>query len=106
MRAFLFLPLLSTLAAADTDPRFAQLRERAEPYEGSLSSFAEHYVGDCSEGGVECGRAAAAFRQQMNGKKFFFIIGEEQVANLSMGFVDTRRGTFTLNWIPFFSAGS
>ena len=94
-------------ALADGDRSFTQLRDSAEKFDGSLSAFLERYVGVCpsSEGARECREAAGAFRKNATGKKYFFIIGEEQVSSLAPGRVMSN-GEYTLGLTPFFPAGN
>lgn len=101
----LFALLLASTAFADVDPRFAKLRDQAEPL-GALSAFIEKYVGDCGSkmmGGGECEKNAEIFRQGATGKKLYMIITEETSQVLSMAEVK-RDGEFVLNLTPFFPA--
>lgn len=98
----LLLAALPALSLADVDPRFARLRDAAEPL-GGLGSFIEKYVGDCGAlDGPECRRNAEAFRRKATGKKFYMIVTEDSVG-ISMGRYDAS-GEFTLNVVPFFGA--
>jgi hypothetical protein len=59
------LTLVPALAAADVNPKFAKLRDAAEPL-GGLGQFIDSYVGDCLSaalGGSECQKNAAACSQ-------------------------------------------
>jgi len=101
----LALAFLPALALADVDPKFAKLRDSAEPV-GGLGQFIESYTGDClsdAMGGSECKANAAAFRQKATGKKYVMIITEDAASMISMGTYDPR-GEFTLNVTPFFAA--
>ncbi|MGA9522160.1 MAG: DUF6066 family protein [Myxococcaceae bacterium] len=98
--------LLPALAAAEADPRFARLRDQAEPL-SSLNSFLENYIGECGEAFAppECSANAKAFRSKSAGKKFYMIVGEEQASSiLSPGPYDPR-GEYTVNIAPLFAAG-
>lgn len=101
------MTLVSSLAQADADPRFAKLRDSAEAM-GSVSAFVDKYVGDCASkmmGGGDCERNAEVFRQGATGKKYYMIITEETARVLQMGEV-RRDGTFVLNVVPFFAASN
>jgi hypothetical protein len=100
------IALISGLALADADQRFAKLRDQAEAM-GAVSAFVEKYVGDCASkmmGGGECEKNAEIFRQGATGKKFYMIITEETSSVLQMGEVKVRNGEFVLNLTPFFAA--
>ncbi|MHB8874428.1 MAG: DUF6066 family protein [Myxococcaceae bacterium] len=99
------MALIPALAAADVHPKFAKLRDAAEPL-GGLGQFIDGYVGDClsaAMGGSECQQNAAAFRQKATGKKYFMIITEDAASMIQMGTYNPR-GEFTLNVTPFFAA--
>lgn len=101
----LSLMLLSSVALADVDQRFAKLRDQAEAM-GAVSAFVDKYVGDCASkvmGGGECEKNAEIFRQGATGKKFYMIITEETSSVLSLGEVKAN-GQFVLNLTPFFPA--
>lgn len=100
------MALLPALALADVDPKFAKLRDAAEPV-GGLGQFLENYAGDClsdAMGGTECKQKAAAFRQKATGKKYFMIITEDAASMIQMGTYNPSAGEFTLNVTPFFAA--
>lgn len=102
----LLITLISGLALADADQRFAKLRDQAEAM-GAMSAFVEKYVGDCASkmlGGGECEKNAEIFRQGATGKKFYMIVTEETSAVLQMGEVKVKNGEFVLNLTPFFAA--
>lgn len=102
----LAVSLVSSIALADVDARFAKLRDSAEAL-GGLGGFAEKYVGDCGSkllGGAECEKNAEAFRKAATGKKYYMIITEETSSLLQMGEV-TGQGEFILNLTPFFVGG-
>ena len=94
-------------AWSDTASRFAQLRDKADRFEGSLSAFLDRFVGECTDPleSSSCRQASAAFRQRVHGKLFYFIIGEDQVSNLSPGGFNPSTGEMTVNLTPFFPAG-
>jgi hypothetical protein len=99
--------VVPSVVLADADPRFAQLRDQAEPL-ASVASFVDRYVGDCGSpllGGRECEKNAELFRRGATGKKFYMIITEDSAGVLQMGEVNVGQGTFILNLTPFF-AGS
>lgn len=79
--------LASSAAVADTDARFAKLRDNAEALT-SLAGFVERYVGSCGPavtGGAECEKNAEVFRKGATGKKYYMIVVEESTAVLQMG---------------------
>jgi hypothetical protein len=94
----------SSLAWGDADPRFVKIRDAAEPVEG-LGSFLDKYVGDCGTD-ADCKKNTETFRTVANGKKFYMIVSEESVTNLTMGSYDPGSQTFTLNLTPFFPASN
>lgn len=101
--------LLSSVALADVDPAFAKLRDEALKEGGaveSLSAFLDKYVGECDSalGGRECKENAKAFRRSATGKKFYLVMDEESVTQLSPGPYNPR-GEMTINVTPFFPAG-
>jgi hypothetical protein len=96
--------VFSSVALADTEPRFAKLRDSAEALT-SLNSFVEHFVGNCGSalmGGAECEKNAEAFRKAATGKKYFMIVVEDSTSVLQMG--EGIQGGFILNLTPFFAA--
>jgi hypothetical protein len=97
--------LLPSLALADADPRFARLRDQAEPL-GGLTIFLEKYVGECSGlfAGSSCRSEAEAFRKQYTGKKLYMIIGEDVATMLSPGPYQPGTGNYTIFVTPFFPA--
>jgi hypothetical protein len=104
----LMAALLPMIGAADTEQRFAQLRDNAEPL-ASVASFVDRYVGDCVSamlGGGDCSRNTEAFRRAANGKKYYLIVTEGTANVLQLGEVDIRSGRFVLNLTPFFSGSS
>src|SRR4051812_46004003 len=104
-RALVALSLAaSTLAWGDAEPKFSKVRDDAEALQG-LGAFLDKYVGDCGTD-VECKKNTETFRSAANGKKFYMIISEESVTNLTMGGYDPGTQTFTLNLTPFFPASN
>lgn len=101
------LLLLPTLALADVDRRFAQLRDQAEPL-GSLSTFLDKYIGECFGMfvGPSCRGDAEAFRKRYEGKKLYMIIGEEAATMLSPGPYQPGSGNYVIQVTPYFPAGS
>jgi hypothetical protein len=101
------LLLLPTLALADVDRRFAQLRDQAEPL-GSLSTFLDKYIGECSGMfvGPSCRGDAEAFRKKYEGKKLYMIIGEEAATMLSPGPYQPGSGNYVIQVTPYFPGGS
>jgi hypothetical protein len=93
------------MAWADTDARFAKLRDSAEPV-GGLGAFLDKYVGECSamEGGANCQQAVREYRQKMRGKRLYMIINEENATMLSPGGYDFSRGQYSVNITPFFAS--
>ncbi|MBX5480707.1 MAG: hypothetical protein IRZ16_02485 [Myxococcaceae bacterium] len=98
--------IVPALASADVDPRFAKLRDAARPV-GSLGSFLENYIGECSDflAGAECRERAAEFRKEANTSKWYMIINEDQANMLKPGPYDPVRGEYTVNIAPLFAAG-
>jgi hypothetical protein len=100
----------SMLAHADGEPAFSQLRQAAlsagqgGAVEG-LGTFLDRYVGDCasaSGGRRECEQNARAFRQKSSGKKFYLVLDEDSVSQVSPGRADG--GQYSVNITPFFGA--
>jgi hypothetical protein len=96
----------STAALADAGEAFDKMKGAAEKFDGSLSGFLDRFVGECPDPGTahECKEASNEFRKKVAGKRFFFIIGEEQ-ANLSPG-NSSNNGDYTVNLTPIFAAGN
>ncbi len=97
--------LTASTVLADTDARFAKLRDNAEALT-SLNNFVEHFVGTCAStlmGGAECEKNAETFRKAAIGKKFYMIVVEDSTAVLAMG-EGGMGGEFNLNLTPFFAA--
>ena len=94
-------------AHADTESKFAELRDKSDRFEGSFAAFLDRFVGECNDPleASTCKQASAEFRKKVKGKKFYFIIGEDQVSNLSAGSYNPSRNEFTVNLTPFFPAG-
>jgi hypothetical protein len=104
-RALIGLSLIvASAASADADPKFAKLRDQAEALQG-LGAFLDKYVGDCGTD-ADCKKNTETFRSAANGKKFYMIITEESVTNLSMGTYDPGSQSFTLNLTPIFTASN
>jgi hypothetical protein len=97
--------LLPALALADVDPRFARLRDEAVPL-GSLHGFLEKYIGECTDvfASRECKENAKQFRAEANRQRYYMIVNEDQANMLSPGPYDPR-GEYTVNIAPFFAAG-
>ena len=100
------LLLLPALALADADPRFARLRDQAEPL-GSLSTFLDKYVGECATlfSGPGCRKEAEDFRARYGGKKLYMIIREEAASMLSPGPYQPATGRYVIQVSPLFSGG-
>lgn len=98
--------VLPAAAWADSNPKFARLREAAEPL-GSLEAFLDRYIGECSDmlEGQSCRDRAAAFRKAAAGKRFYMIIDEERASMVSNGPYNPGKGIYTVNILPFFAAG-
>jgi hypothetical protein len=104
-RALVALSLaVGGLAWGDAEPRFEKVKGDAEALQG-LGSFLDKYVGDCGTD-AECKKNTETFRTAANGKKFYMIISEEAVSNLTMGRYDPGSGEFSLNLTPFFPASN
>lgn len=99
--------LVPALALADADPRFAKLRDEAEPL-GGLGTFLEKYVGACDGPFVDskCKANAEAFRKKYQGKRLYMIVTEDDASMLSPGPYSPGTGEYTINITPFFPGGS
>jgi hypothetical protein len=99
--------LLPALAVADVDPRFARLRDAAEPL-GGLSAFLSRYIGQCADmfATSDCRTKADAFRKNYRGKKLYMIVDEDVVNMVSLSAYQPVTGDFVINILPFFPAGS
>lgn len=98
--------LLPALALADVDPRFARLRDQAEPL-GSLTSFLDKYIGECASlfSGSSCRASAEAFRGKYEGKRLYMIVGEEAATMVSPGPYQPGKGNYTIHVTPLFPGG-
>lgn len=99
--------LLPALALADVNPRFARLRDQAEPL-GGLGAFLDSYIGECSGFFVSpsCRTEAEAFRKRYEGKKLYMIIREEAAAMLAPGPYQPGAGNYTIHVTPAFPGGA
>ena len=99
--------LLPSLVLADADPRFARLRDQAEPL-GSLSAFLDKYVGECSGlfAGLGCRDAAEAFRKQYEGKRLYMIVGEDVATMVRPGPYQPGSGNYVIEVTPSFPGGA
>ncbi|MBM7117429.1 DUF6066 family protein [Archangium primigenium] len=106
-RLLLAVLLLPTLALADVDSRFAQLRDQAEAL-GSLGTFLDKYVGECSGffSGLGCRGASEEFRKQYEGKKLYMIVGESAASMVQPGPYQPGSGNYTILVTPSFPGGS
>jgi len=102
----LFALLLPALALADVDPRFARLRDAAEPL-GGLSAFLNRYIGECGDmfASPDCRTKADEFRKTYRGKKLYMIVTEDVATMVSPGPYQPTTGTFIINILPFFAGG-
>ena len=100
----LMVLLVSPLALADVDPRFADLRDRAEPMAG-LGLFLENFVGDCAgaPSAGECRKRAELFRQKAVGVAHYMILHESELSILSPGRFVPSTGEYEINLTPVFS---
>jgi hypothetical protein len=98
--------LLPAVALADVDPRFASLRDKAEPL-GGLSAFLNRYIGECGDmfASSDCRTKADEFRKAFKGKKLYMIVTEDVANMVSPGSYEPNTGNFTVNVLPFFSGG-
>lgn len=98
--------LLPALALADVDPRFAKLRDSAQPL-GGLSSFLDKYIGECDAlfAGSSCKANSDAFRKRYSGKRMYMIVTEDVATMLSPGPYSPTTGEYTIQVMPFFPAG-
>lgn len=103
------LPLLAAslpfTAQADVEPRFAGLRDQAEPL-ASVRTFIEDYVSDCAGADAKCERNAETNRAKTSGKKYYVIIPEDTSGVLSAGEINPRSGTVVINMTPFIAGPS
>lgn len=98
----------SSVALADMDPKFEEIKEKAEAL-GSLGQFLDKYVGNCEsviQGGGDCLKAAEAYRKGATGKKFYMIILEQDATMLQMGPYNPKGDEFTIHMTPFFPASN
>jgi hypothetical protein len=105
-RVSVLLVLVAPLVAlADVDPKFAALRDAAEPL-GGLGPFLEKYIGTCSDplSGPDCRARAAEFRKKATGQKFYMIVSEDSATMLQPGPYDPNTGRYTILITPFFSS--
>jgi hypothetical protein len=99
--------LLPALAVADVDPRFARLRDSAEPL-GSLSAFLDAFIGECSGFFTRssCQSDAEAFRKRSTDTPHYLILKEEQAAALlSAGPYQPGSGQYSIQVRPAFPGG-
>jgi hypothetical protein len=99
--------LLPALALADVDPRFARLRDGAEPL-GSLGTFLDSFIGECSGFFTRssCQRDAEAFRKRYADKPLYLILDEEKAAALlSAGPYQPGSGHYSIQVRPAFPGG-
>ncbi len=98
--------LLPALAAADVDPRFARLRDAAEPL-GGLSAFLTRYIGECGDmfAKPDCRTKADEFRKAYRGKKMYMIVTEDVATMVTPGPYQPNTGDFVINILPFFAGG-
>lgn len=98
----------TTLAGAEAPPEFVKLRDdpNTRVLDQGLSGFLDKYIGDCTDPleSDACKANAKAFRAKVNGHRYYMIIGEDAVNQLSPGPYDPR-GTMILNVTPFFPGG-
>lgn len=97
--------LLPALALADVDPRFAKLRDAAQPL-GGLSSFLDKYIGECDDlfAGSSCKSNAEAFRKTFTGKRMYMIVTEDVATMISPGPYKPTSGEYVIHLTPFFPA--
>jgi hypothetical protein len=102
--ALLLLLLTAPLAWADVDPRFAALRDKAEPLAG-LGLFLENFVGECEAGaaGAACRHKAEAFRQKAMAGSHYMILNESELSILSPGRFVPATGEYEIHLTPVFS---
>ncbi|HVG61008.1 MAG TPA: DUF6066 family protein [Hyalangium sp.] len=98
--------LLPALAVADVDPRFARLRDAAEPL-GGLSAFLNRYIGECGDmfASPDCRTKADEFRKNYRGKKMYMIVTEDVATMVSPGPYEPNTGNFTIHIVPLFAGG-
>ncbi len=98
--------LLPALALADVDPRFARLRDAAEPL-GGLSAFLNRFIGECGDmfASPDCRTKADEFRKAYKGKKMYMIVTEDVATMVSPGSYEPNTGDFQIHILPFFAGG-
>lgn len=106
MRTLFLTLLIPAIAFADVDPKFAKVRDSAQPLESSLGAFLDKYVGECGAlDGASCKQNAAAYRQKTTGQRYYVIIPEEQATMLRPGPFNPVRNEFHILVTPFFPGG-
>lgn len=98
--------LLPAFAHADVDPRFARLRDTAEPL-GGLGAFLERYIGECASlfASSDCRTKADAFRKHYRGKRMYMIVTEEVATMVAPGAYQPNTGHFSVHVTPVFPGG-
>lgn len=99
--------LLPVLALADVDPRFARLRDAAEPL-GGLGAFLDRYIGECGSmfASADCRTKADSFRKHYRGKKMYMIVTEDVATMVSPGAYEPNTRQYSVHITPFFPGGS
>nr|WP_075006265.1 DUF6066 family protein [Stigmatella aurantiaca] len=98
--------LLPAFAHADVDPRFARLRDTAEPL-GGLGAFLDRYIGECGSlfASSDCRTKADAFRKHYRGKRMYMIVTEEVATMVAPGAYQPNTGHFSVHITPVFPGG-
>lgn len=104
----LLLLVIPLSTAAETDMRFAYWRDQAQPLDdGGLAAFLDDYIGACRGffDGDRCKDAAAKFRAETTGKKFWSVVREGETDNLRMTEFNPNTNEYTLLITPAFADG-
>jgi len=102
--AALLLLLLCPIARADVDPRFADLRDHAEPMAG-LGLFLENFVGECAgaPSAADCRKKVEGFRQKALGSPHYMILHESELSILAPGKFVPATGEYEIHLTPVFA---
>lgn len=98
----MFLALVPALALAEG--RFDELRKGAQPFDGGLGEFLEVFLGDCGQASntANCRNRSREFQAQAKGKRFYFLVREDEAGMVGMSESTRSGGDFTIEVTPFF----
>lgn len=98
----MLLALVPALALAEG--RFDDLRKGAQPFDGGLGEFLEVYLGDCGQASntANCRNRSREFQAQAKGKRFYFLVREDEAGMVGMSESTRSGGDFTIEVTPFF----